>query len=63
MWLDQLMQYRLGLIELEMDVSFLFPNVEAVAINAGEKQTRARNCSAIIFCPKLIEGGNLTRAA
>jgi hypothetical protein len=45
-----------------MDVSFLFPNVEAVAISSGEKQTRARNCSAIIFCPKLIEGGNLTRA-
>ena len=57
------MQSCLGLIKLEMDVSFLFPNVEAVAINAGEKQTRARNSSSTIFRPELVEGGNLTRAA
>lgn len=56
------MQSCLGLIKLEMDVSFLFPNVEAVAINAGEKQTRARNSSSTIFRPELVEGGNLTRA-
>jgi len=57
------MQYWLGLVEFEMDVPFLLPNIEAVAVNAGEKQTSARNCSPITFCPKLVEGGYLTRAA
>jgi len=45
-----------------MNVSFLLPNVEAVAVNARKKQTRARNGSSVIFCPKLVEGKNLTRA-
>jgi hypothetical protein len=45
-----------------MNVPFLLPNVEAVAVNAGKKQTSARNGSPIIFCPKLVEGKNLTRA-
>src|SRR5579872_2983883 len=45
-----------------MNVSFLLPNVETVAVNAGKKETRARNGSSIIFCPKLVEGKNLTGA-
>jgi hypothetical protein len=45
-----------------MNVSFLLPNIEAVAVNVRKKQTRARNGSSIIFWPKLVEGKNLTGA-